>query len=433
MTLLRWLTLKLKALKHLQKELKQGVSTSELAEIEGVKSVIDIALDLCKNSEYRNVHQSILDLSIAALRTPAGLKDALVAALLIITSEGDNGTKLRVSASRQLSEEDTQLVLSSQGSFIAYVIKEGDPRLLKDSYQDVLLEKISSFSRCRSFYCVPVNCDSRTCGVFLFAHPEVEFFTPEHRQILEFIGNRAMTAIADVRSSQKMAKDRRRLVEIRQRSRKKLAREIHDGPTQSIAALAMRINIARRLMENPSDALIEELDKIEDLARRTTREMRHLLFALHPVVLETQDLQSALTDLADKVLETFNQEVVLSLEPDIIKNLNSPKQALIFDISVEAVNNACKHAQPKNIWVRLKRAEDNVALLEIEDDGVGFDPTKVNEVNYNRTGLGLLNLCECVELIQGEIKIESWKGEGTLIQARIPLNPQANAGLMYDA
>jgi signal transduction histidine kinase len=80
------------------------------------------------------------------------------------------------------------------------------------------------------------------------------------------------------------------MMDIQEEARKKIARDLHDGPTQSIAAIAMRVNFARRLMERDFKAASEELYKIEELARRTTKEIRHMLFTLRPLVLESQGL-----------------------------------------------------------------------------------------------------------------------------------------------
>jgi len=101
------------------------------------------------------------------------------------------------------------------------------------------------------------------------------------------------------------------------------------------------------------------------------------------------------------------------------------KQGVIFYITEEAVNNARKHAQATHIWVRLKPAGDELALLEIEDDGVGFDSGAV-EANYDSRGsLGMVNMRERTELVNGVLQLESTPGKGTCIRILIPLSEEA--------
>lgn len=421
------------ALKNEHKKLIQEITSSKQVERDWLQTFIGMALDLGKNTSFRSVHESLLDLSIAALKAPTVLTKDLIAGIFKITDDEQGKAYLTLVASRNDFKKDTKLSLPDRGSFIGYAISDGEPRLFKDGSKDAVVSQIELLSKCRSFYCVPMRNDAHIYGIILYAHPDEEFFTPEYRQIFDLIGSRVMQAIEQVRVSQYLVSDRNRLLEINVRSRKMVARELHDGVTQAIAALAMRINIARRLSANPSQALVAELDKVEELARKTTKEMRYLLFSLHPSVLETQDLTAALTDLVQKMSESFNQEVSLSIEPEIIPTLDKNSQVLIFDICVEAVNNARKHADAEHIWVRLRRFTENTALLEIEDDGIGFELTKLNEEDNNPKNLGLLNLREYVHLMQGDLEIESEQGKGTLIQSKIPINPQAGEGQKHNA
>ena len=143
----------------------------------------------------------------------------------------------------------------------------------------------------------------------------------------------------------------------------------------------MQVNYARRLVDRDPKATADELFKIEELARRTTKEIRHMLFTLRPLVLETQGLAKALESMAEKMQETYNQEVNISADQAIVVQLEQARQEVVFYIVEEAVNNARKHAQANHIWVRLRQAGEDLALLEIEDDGIGFDPKAVS-TNY---------------------------------------------------
>jgi signal transduction histidine kinase len=187
----------------------------------------------------------------------------------------------------------------------------------------------------------------------------------------------------------------------------------------------MRVNFARRLMDRDVKAASEELFKIEDLARRTTKEIRHMLFTLRPLVLESQGLIAALQSMADKMKETYGQDVVIQVDPRLAEMMEPSKGGVVFFIAEEAVNNARKHASAPQIWVRFRLVRDGISLLEIEDNGVGFYVNSVENSYENRGSLGMINLRERTELVNGILRINSVKGHGTCVQVVIPLTEEA--------
>ncbi len=215
------------------------------------------------------------------------------------------------------------------------------------------------------------------------------------------------------------------MIETQEEARSKLARDLHDGPTQSVAAIAMRVNYARRLLEKDPKATAAELYSVEEQARQTTMEIRHMLFTLRPLVLESQGLDAALQSMADKMRQTYNQEVIVSIDSDTASQLEPSKQGVVFNIIEEAVNNARKHARAGHIWVRLQPTGKEIALLEIKDDGVGFDLDLVNAGYDSRGSLGMVNMRERTELLTGYLKINSKPGKGTQIAIYIPLTEAA--------
>ncbi|HEX2697035.1 MAG TPA: ATP-binding protein, partial [Anaerolineales bacterium] len=113
--------------------------------------------------------------------------------------------------------------------------------------------------------------------------------------------------------------------------------------------------------------------------------------------------------------------------------LEMGKQGVIFYIIEEAVNNARKHANAANIWVRLKPFQQGAALLEIEDDGMGFDVDAINKSYDKRasTSLGMVNLRERTELVNGLLNVQSTIGKGTKISVYIPLTEEAADRLLH--
>jgi signal transduction histidine kinase len=144
--------------------------------------------------------------------------------------------------------------------------------------------------------------------------PEPDYFNPSGIKLLDIIGRQAVIAIQNARLYQDLVEEKERMVEVHEEARKKLARDLHDGPTQSVAAMAMRLNITRRMMAKDTKSATDELVKLEELAHRTTKEIRHMLFTLRPLILESQGLTAAIQAMADKMMETFSQKVVVEID-----------------------------------------------------------------------------------------------------------------------
>jgi signal transduction histidine kinase len=239
-------------------------------------------------------------------------------------------------------------------------------------------------------------------------------------ELLTAISSQAIIALQNAQLYQRLQEEKNRIVEIEEDARKKLARDLHDGPTQSVAAIAMRLNFTRTLLKRNPTRVEEEIEKIEELARKTTKEIRHMLFTLRPLVLETQGLAPALEQYVQKLRES-DESINVILEIDKISDrINKDVQGTIFYIIEEAVGNARKHAQARHIWVRLH--EDARQLIaEVHDDGVGFEVQAVQSTYDKRGSLGMVNMYERAQLINGTLSLASAPGQGTRVTVTVPL------------
>jgi signal transduction histidine kinase len=374
---------------------------------------------------YQRVLDIALDLSMQALVTPGEESDRLVSVVLLFSEENSRDPELYVGAARRWTRTDIKFAFPGRKGILKETIDEGGATLSGEIAHDPELGRVLALQQCNSAYCIPLRSGLDIYGVLLFAHPVSKYFSAEHREVLDIIANQAMIAIQNARLYQDLEQEKERMMEIQEETRKKLARDLHDGPTQSIAAIAMRVNFARRLIERDPNASSDELYKIEELARRTTKEIRHMLFTLRPLVLESQGLQAAFESMAEKMRETYSQNVIVEVNPEVVSELELSKQGVIFYIAEEAVNNARKHAEAAHIWVRLISVQEDLALLEIQDDGIGFDVGAVDASYEHRGSLGMINMRERTELVNGIFKIESAKGEGTRVRVLIPLTEEA--------
>ncbi len=395
------------------------------AEKEKRKSISQLAAALSSTLNYQKVLETAVELSAEAVNGSNGTDGQLVSAALLFAVTESGKQILQVGSARGFTPADHRQTFEGEQGLLSQSIDAGAPQFGLDPGKDPELSRIVTMHACRSAYCIPLRTGLDTCGVLLFAHPVPDFFTQEKREILEILGHQATIAIENARLYQDLEQEKERMLEIQEEARKKIARDLHDGPTQSVAAIAMRVNFARRLIERDPKATADELFKIEELARRTTKEIRHMLFTLRPLVLESQGLIAALESMAEKMKETYGQNVIIQADPRLVQKIELNKQGVIFYIAEEAVNNARKHAEADHIWVRLKPLPADLALLEIEDDGKGFNLAAIDAAYETRGSLGLVNMRERTELVNGVIHIDSVEGSGTRIQVAIPLTEEA--------
>jgi signal transduction histidine kinase len=387
------------------------------------RGIYELVSTLSATLNYQRVLDTALDLSAIGLTSVETPSDKLVSAVLLYRD--DRPGELEVSSARRFTPADMRTVLTGTSGLLGRSIDTGDSCLSKDIAEDPELSRLVALRACRSVYVVPLRNGLDTYGVLLFSHPDADYFDPERCEVLDIIGNQVRIALQNARLYNDLQLEKERVTKIYEETRNKLARELHDGPTQSVAALAMRTNFVRRLMERDIEAAAAELFKIEDLARRTTKEIRHMLFTLRPLVLESQGLTVALDSLAHNMKETFNQEIILEADEQIVPKLELKKQAIIFAIAEEAINNARKHARATYIRVRFVEVEPDLALLEIEDDGVGFDVRDVEASYSERGSLGMVSMQERTKLLNGSFKVDSAQGKGTRVQVFLPLSEEA--------
>lgn len=311
---------------------------------------------------------------------------------------------------------------------MARSLKEGVPLVAHLPKADPGLSAIAGLNQCPSVLCVPLVAPQiEPQGLLLIGNARQVDIDDGATSLLGSLGRHAAGIVHSMKVYQALMTEKQRLNELQEEARKRLARDLHDGPTQTIASIAMRANFASRQVPRDPDLAVSEMEKIEVMARQTTREIRHMLFTLRPLILESQGLIPALWQLAERVEETANELVHVESVPDVIEGVDKGTQAVLFYIVEEAVNNATKHAAAQNIWIRLRREETSLCLT-IQDDGVGFNVGSV-DANYEQRGsLGMVNMRERAELAGGVLSVTSAEREGTTIELVMPLVEESSTG-----
>lgn len=384
-----------------------------------VRLIFELASTLSATLNYERVLEAALDVSNAGLREFfSGDKEITQVGLILLFGMDQT---LYVAKARGISTQDERLRLPAQEGVLAEAIEKTDPVVINNPKDDPELHKVMALHGCQQAIVVPLRAGFESYGLLILGSPEPETYSPDFQDLLVAICNQAVMAIQNANLYQNLMEEKDRLVTVEEDARKKLARNLHDGPTQTIAAIAMRLNYIRMLVERDPAKSLEELQQLEELARRTTKEIRQMLFTLRPLILETQGLIPALEQLKQKVSETDPLPVIhLELNKEAEALLNKEAQGAIFYITDEATTNVRKYAKAKNLWIRLSQRGMTV-IAEIEDDGVGFDVAAM-ETNYaSRGSLGMINLRERATLVKGKTIIRSAPGQGTKVTVTIPV------------
>lgn len=401
-----------------EKQEKEAQTALESAH-QKVHLVFELASTLSATLNYERVLEAALDVSNVGLREFfSDNKDITQIGMILLF--GIDRT-LYIAKAQGVSTKDERLRLPAQEGILAQAIETPDPIIVNEPKDDPELGQIAALQSCQQAVIVPLRAGFESYGLLVLGSPEPDVYSADFQDLLVAICNQAVLALQNANLYQNLMDEKDRLVTVEEDARKKLARNLHDGPTQTIAAIAMRLNYIRMLITRDPSKSAEELRQLEELARRTTKEIRQMLFTLRPLILETQGLIPALQQLKKKRAETDPLPVIhLELDKKAETLLSKEAQGAIFYITDEASTNVRKHAEAKNLWIRLYQHGMN-AVVEIEDDGVGFDVVAL-EANYaTRGSLGMLNIRERAKLVKGRSVIKSAPGQGTKITITIPV------------
>lgn len=208
-----------------------------------------------------------------------------------------------------------------------------------------------------------------------------------------------------------------KIIAAQEDERKRIARELHDQTSQSLASL--KFAIGSLLNEESDERHINQLREILKIADNILEDLHHLAWELRPSVLDDLGLAEAIKNYVLNWKRRFGIEVDLHYD---IKNmrLNSHAESAIYRIVQEALTNIAKYSQARNVSIVIQIADNNLLII-IEDDGIGFCPEPYLNYNTDLPKLGLFGMRERVTLLGGEMQIESGEGLGCSLYFKIPL------------
>ncbi|MEK5266942.1 sensor histidine kinase [Weizmannia sp. FSL W8-0401] len=207
-----------------------------------------------------------------------------------------------------------------------------------------------------------------------------------------------------------------RVIEAQEEERKRISREIHDGPAQMLANMLLRSDLVEKIYhENGMEEAIAEMRTLKELVRDSLKEVRRIIYDLRPMALDDLGLIPTLKKYLSTIENYKGSPVITYRHLGEERRLPTNYEIALFRLIQESVQNALKHAKATEIQVKSELRK-NSFIATVKDNGVGFDIRSIREGAF-----GIVGMRERVSLLNGEISIHSKRGAGTLVIIQIPM------------
>ena len=325
-----------------------------------------VSQELASELDIDRLLRNILRSAVMVLEANAGsliLLDEMTDELVFKVVEGGGGEKLRGKR------------MSRHQGIAGWVLENQEAVIVDDTSRDERFYAAIGASvnyATESMICAPLVNRGQSIGVLQVINKRTgEYFDASDKELLTALAAQSAIAIRNAQLYQDLREERDRLVALEEDVRKDIARDLHDGPTQLVAAIRMNLDFMRMLLQREPEKVNAEVSRMSSLADRAIRQLRTMLFNLRPVILETKGLLPALEAYSSRMSETEDFAVHLVVQGEV-PPLSRQADSAIFAVVQEAVNNAKKHAEANNIWITIRRTH-NALEVGVRDDGLGFD------------------------------------------------------------
>jgi signal transduction histidine kinase len=384
-----------------------------------------MASTLSATLSFERVVEQSLDVCSLALEEMGIPRESLVGAVFLY----EDGS-LKPLARRRFLGTDEEKVLNGREGVVGAALQQAELTVTNNPLTDPELKEFAAFRKCLTAVCVPLRAGFQLFGAMVIGTETAVQFDDDHFDLFRAVADQAVIALQNAQLYQRLETEKQRLIEADEVARRELARDLHDGPTQRIATVAMRLSFIRNMIDQDPIRAKEELRKVETLTKETSAEVRDMLFTLRPLVLETQGLGVAVESLLKRYRDTsgINMQLTGGKHGNL---LSKQAQGVVFAIVEEALNNARKYSQATLIEVRFWQ-EDNLFVASVHDNGIGFDTFSVERDYSTRGSLGMVNMRERADRIDGSLSVESTPQSGTTVTLVVPLDKHGRRVQVFD-
>jgi signal transduction histidine kinase len=388
-------------------------------------------------------HLSVHEVLQVIVRAAAQLLDVRYAALGVPDEEGSFAEFVV----EGVSDEEWEAIgpLPRQHGMLAAMLRDNVSKRLDDIRREPEFEGWPvAHPVLKDFLGVPIRDGEDVLGILFLANKHrrdgrPRGFTAEDEELLTLFAAHAAIAMTNAR----LYEHNRELTVVAERNR--LARELHDAVAQKLFSLRLTARAAAALAERDPGRTVRELEQVERLAAEALAELRAVIFELRPA-----DLADGLVASLRKHVEVLDRayETEVRFTADCAVTLAEDQEAVLFRIAQEALHNALRHASARTVEVRLRvrdgaasgdaacgDAPGRTAVLEVADDGTGFDPGALaaqavpngaanggqGEAQGGGGGLGLASMRDRAESVGAVLSLDAAPGTGTVVRLEVPL------------
>ncbi|HLF74362.1 MAG TPA: GAF domain-containing sensor histidine kinase [Anaerolineales bacterium] len=259
---------------------------------------------------------------------------------------------------------------------------------------------------------LPLTYQTERVGELILAPRAVgESFSSADLNLLNLIAGQAGIAVHNLRLTKDLQRSRERLVTAQEEERRRLRRDLHDGVGPTLASLSQRLDTAADLVHDNPQASVELLQELKGQVKSTVAEIRRLVYALRPPVLDEFGLVSAIREHVAVYSGPNGRQITFDVtEP--LPPLPAAVEVAAYRIVLEAFTNLVRHAEASQCTIRIK-LDDGSLWLEVSDNGKGLSAK-------THSGIGLTSMHERAAELGGECVVEEIPSGGTRVRARLP-------------
>ncbi|TET76322.1 MAG: GAF domain-containing protein [Dehalococcoidia bacterium] len=364
-----------------------------------------------------------------ALDTMLAIMNGTIGGILLIDEQTQT---LSYRVYRGLSDEYAEEMHLKLGEGIAgRVAQTGKAVLVEDISTDPRAAWLTLISTegLKAFISVPLRAKDTVLGVLNVASRSPRSFTKDDMHLLHAIGDQVGVAIEQAELYDRLRKERenyrrlaRHMLIAQEEERGRVARELHDETTQSLTGLSLNMQALLSIANasNFGDAAFKaKLEKAHDITVQLNSEISRIMKSLRPTALDSLGLGPAVHQFAENRLQSVGINVSVKHE-GMEERLPSEVEFGLYRIAQGAIANITWHSQAKNAVISMWCNSDEL-IMQIEDDGRGFDASRPIEVDESGRGRGLFSMKERASLLGGTCDIQSQPGKGTRITVKVPV------------
>ena len=279
----------------------------------------------------------------------------------------------------------------------------------------------------RSFWSVPLVAHGNMSGVIQLGFSTERSWLPRELQLVNAAVDQCLLAAEKARLMEDLAarEEQVRLLgehmwQVEEEERRRISRELHDEAGQSMLCIRLQLEMLEKSLPGGMSEVRGKLLETIDVTEKTIVEIRRIIAALSPSVLEALGLSAAIRQLTSRFRRVYPARVKLHISP---RAGRLPKEAEImtYRLVQECFNNIAKHSSASIVNIHLSSTDNSVELC-VEDNGVGF---RVEEALERRNSFGLSGMMERVALLGGALEVQSFPSKGTRIQVQLPIKRAA--------